>query len=456
MSPLQITNEDEFDAFMQLLPAYMTVHLLPGTYLTKGQSDGVTPQQGYKEYWRFKDGQQLIGESRGSTTVMMVDSAEKHDRALRWTALGSHDYNVLVNGVRIRNLTVDCGMRDPNMSPNGSGQAVALLGYDNRVEDCDFINWGSGSDNTLECFVAVLGGGHINFGRDSGGKDNFMARCRAYRPIDKQGPGGATVFHAGLASAPGRSEEWVPDVRSGFVDCYADGNWSSLVRGFSLGGIDQYVTGCHAERMFTGFYKDTWMAYRMRIERNRFVDCQIGVLFRLGSSRANLGSGMRDKYRIEGGVIKVTTDQANDVIVGMRLSLVIKGTGVAYGIVRMASPHEFHLHPIDPIPEVVEPEGDIRWSKVATVDGLDISGNRIHINFPSAKDSKAPAISVHGYQIPDHVPVFDWVTILGNQITKDPSMTGPSVGVSVSHATRVMSDGNCLGDGLIESIREAK
>jgi hypothetical protein len=147
--PYDGSTAAKFDALLRSIPAYTTIHLGSGTFLTTG-SASYNGTQGYI----VKPGWKIMGAGKDLTTV----------KAIYYPAaagpIGHHvfegDCNVDGNGTVISDLTVDCNWQNLGAATGTKTAAINLFGNNCRISRVRAINAYGNWASLAECFCISI------------------------------------------------------------------------------------------------------------------------------------------------------------------------------------------------------------------------------------------------------------------------------------------------------------
>src|SRR5437899_9111307 len=103
--PYEVSTQSKFDSVMSSMPANCTIHLLGGTYMTKGSWNG---------FW-IKTGQRILGSGIDITTIKLTNSSSCF-------VLGDHDDHA--KGIEVSDLTLDANAQNNGTSITFGGIAI--------------------------------------------------------------------------------------------------------------------------------------------------------------------------------------------------------------------------------------------------------------------------------------------------------------------------------------------
>jgi len=268
-NPLDGSNNTNFDLNMGLIPANSTIHLLTGTFQTKGSWQG----------YGLKSGQKVCGSGIDNTIVQLVAP----------TFVGGSGVSVMgnfgsVTNNEIQDLTIDCNVS--NVLDTYSG--VGLIGTENSIRRVKVINCGKFGGNS-EAWGIVIANYYLP---DSIG--NIIEECEVSQ---YRGGGGITsIALAGGGDNFGSNSEPAQTI-SGIIrnnkvilvstnyPIYSKGSWF----GIGLGGWqhDVLIEGNYLEGCDVGIPGDTGWAHNVIIQNNQILDCDYGVEA-IGFDRVNI------------------------------------------------------------------------------------------------------------------------------------------------------------------------
>jgi hypothetical protein len=268
-NPLDGSNNTNFDLNMGLIPANSTIHLLTGTFQTKGSWQG----------YGLKSGQKVCGSGIDNTIVQLVAP----------TFVGGSGVSVMgnfgsVTNNEIQDLTIDCNVS--NVLDTYSG--VGLIGTENSIRRVKVINCGKFGGNS-EAWGIVIANYYLP---DSIG--NIIEECEVSQ---FRGGGGITsIALAGGGDNFGSNSEPAQTI-SGIIrnnkvilvstnyPIYSKGSWF----GIGLGGWqhDVLIEGNYLEGCDVGIPGDTGWAHNVIIQNNQILDCDYGVEA-IGFDRVNI------------------------------------------------------------------------------------------------------------------------------------------------------------------------
>ena len=307
----------QFDTIMnltQVAQANVVVHLGPGTFVTKGFTDGVAGG------WQIKTAMKILG-SGIDVTVLQIDNssvtAGKHVFAIAH-ALQS---GTTVDAAEVADLSIDCNCGGAAASAFG---AVRLLGNHARVRRVKVLKWGTLSTSVRAFGIACLTGdaGSSVFGVDNVGIED----CYALSPVTTLASAIATAFSVGgwdYALPAGREVEG----KSPFIrNCYVDGGITTpsvsigtgarttvvaLSLGWCRGGVAE---GNQIYNVDVGGPYQTNKSIRDSVVRNNFMkNVAFGLLFDVGQLGVAMNSSAAQAVVASGvgtvsaGGINVTT-----------------------------------------------------------------------------------------------------------------------------------------------------
>jgi hypothetical protein len=252
-NPYICNTQSNFDYRMNSLPANSTIHILAGTYQTKGLFG-----------WYVKTGQKIIGSGIDITIIQLITNAPSNDAVIAshfGTNMVVSDltvdanyisgnytyYGVVLNGTKStisRVKAINMAYFDTTVNSESWGIVIQSYGYGSTIQS---------EGNLIEdCEVSQFQGGNISAiafnGSPTNGISGIMRGNRVYLPTNQ--PFGIQAFNGG----------WTH-------------NW--LVEG-------NFVHGGGA-----GFYGDTGSYSNVVVAHNLFENCYFGVELG-GGNRENL------------------------------------------------------------------------------------------------------------------------------------------------------------------------
>jgi hypothetical protein len=232
----------DFDAILNSLPSYTTIHLLPGIHFTKGY-EFTRGDAALKAY------QKVIGAGIDVTTIRR-DLRFHPDTADNEGELWSN-----ADGVEVSDLTIDANGRDSDLQKNN---AVGLRGSFCAVRRVKVINGSGNLAKEQECFAIYIG--------DPGKTGNIVSECEV-SSIQGTYCTAISLLGQGIVSHNRVFFPAVTNVNQGIFQAYqASGSQNALLDGNSCdGGL-------------TGFETDTLSDTNLMIVNNAFRNVLCGVV----------------------------------------------------------------------------------------------------------------------------------------------------------------------------------
>lgn len=148
IDPYDGSTQEKLDTLFRSFPAYTTINLGPGVFLTNGGNE----QNQIKAFeWAPKTGWRIRGAGIGATTLKLVN-VEAGERA--WCIYNGIATYGLSNDIEVSDLTLDANQQNNGATACGG---VSLFGNGHQMRRLEIVNWGS-NDEDQEAFGLSLGG----------------------------------------------------------------------------------------------------------------------------------------------------------------------------------------------------------------------------------------------------------------------------------------------------------
>jgi hypothetical protein len=239
--PYDGSTQANFDSVMNSMPPNCTIHLLGGTYLTKGSWSG---------FW-IKSGQRILGSGMDITTIKLTNSSA-------CMVLGDHDDNA--TGIEVSDMTLDANAQNNGTTITFGG--VAINGSRSAIRRVKVVNTSLGTEGFIETWCILVAGAD-NVSSD----DVVIEDCIVMPPIAGGESDGISVF-AGTNS---------------YVSARITGNWiygtnGVNVQAFNLcNSLNTALRGNHVIGAGSGIYSDSGGNTNLMVVNNTFRNVVIGT-----------------------------------------------------------------------------------------------------------------------------------------------------------------------------------
>jgi hypothetical protein len=244
--PYDGSTQANFDSVMNNMPPNCTIHLLGGTYMTKGYPNGFS----------IKTGQRILGSGMDLTTIKLTNSAYCN-------VLGNSD--VYASGIEVSDLTLDANAQNNGTTISFNG--VVISGSRSAIRRIKVVNMSLGTDGPIEVWaISVIGYGGYNVSCD----DVVIEDCVVTPIIAGNEMDGISVFAGD----------------GGYVSARISGNWIygtnninlqafNFVNSFDTLLIDNHVIGTGTASV--GIYSDSGGNTNLTVVNNDFQNVVAGV-----------------------------------------------------------------------------------------------------------------------------------------------------------------------------------
>jgi hypothetical protein len=147
LNTLDGSNETNFDRNMNDLPANFTIHLMPGTFHTRGNVA-----------WNANPGIKILGSGMDSTIIQFSSNTVASFKGATWHNFITEKSQFGDSNTVVRDLTLDCNYQ-PGIRTTLNG--IGLFGSGNLVSHVKFLNGASFSKsqtNYAECMGVLITG----------------------------------------------------------------------------------------------------------------------------------------------------------------------------------------------------------------------------------------------------------------------------------------------------------
>ena len=244
--PYDGSTQINFDSVMNNLPPNCTIHLLGGTYMTKGSGSG----------FAIKTGQRILGSGMDITTIQLTNSSS-------CIVLNNTDVNA--TGIEVSDLTLDANAQNNGTTTTFGG--IVISGSRSAIRRIKVVNMSLGTDGPIEVYgIAVVGYGFLNISCD----DVVIEDCVVMPPIAGHESDGISLFAGD----------------GGYVSARISGNWiygtnDLTFQAFNLcSSLNTLLTDNHvigAGTASVGIYSDSGGNTNLTVVNNDFQNVVAGV-----------------------------------------------------------------------------------------------------------------------------------------------------------------------------------
>jgi hypothetical protein len=251
--PYDGSTQPKFDAVMNAMPTNCTIHLLGGTYLTKGAWDS---------FW-IKTGQKILGSGMDITTVKLTNSSGHG-------VMGSIDPNAV--GIEVCDLTIDANGQSNGTNLTWGG--ISIGGSHAALRRVKVKNLCHGTEGYSEVFGIIVAG------TDNVSAEGFVIEdCVVMPPISGSVCSSIAIFAGTNAYVSGR-----------LSGNRVYGTNTTSMQAFNLcNSLNTLLIGNHVVDVGAGVYSDSGGNTNLTLANNDFKNVTTGVLLGgLGKVHKNL------------------------------------------------------------------------------------------------------------------------------------------------------------------------
>lgn len=245
--PYDGSTQSKFDSVMSSMPANCTIHLLGGTYMTKGNWNG---------FW-IKTGQRILGSGIDITTIKLTNSSA-------CTVLGDHDDHA--TGIEVSDMTLDANAQNNGTTISFGG--IAINGSRAAIRRVKVVNTSLGTEGFIETWCILVAGA------DNISCDNVVIEDCIVMPSFGAESDGISVFAGTNSYVSARiSGNWIYGTNNLTLQAFNLCNsFNTVLRGnHVIGGQSSGLGSC------SGIYSDSGGNTNLTVVNNYFENVFVGV-----------------------------------------------------------------------------------------------------------------------------------------------------------------------------------
>lgn len=287
--PFDASTQVKFDAVMAAVPANSIIHILPGTYLTKG----ITPKSGWRIY-------------SSPETTWKLDVLSTITNSNKKISILGAESTALVSDIVVEGGTWDCNLQNQTITQMAA-QAINIIGDNITVKNIKAINWGS-TKLSSECFVVGVFSNGTTYGQVhknvvfDGIEITQPAAVTHVGTSSPMNPCGGQNVVSGSALSNGWFDGvtvrncWVHDFNTADAVSYACLNIGGWVRGLHIHDNRFQNLGGNPGNTVFPIYMDTGSGLDVVIENNIFDNTVHGVYTNGGATYVRQRWAIRNNH----------------------------------------------------------------------------------------------------------------------------------------------------------------